>query len=269
MKSRSAFTLIELLVVIAIIAILAAILFPVFAQVREKARSIACLSNEKQIGLATMQYVQDNDEKFPIDWWDGTITWNTGIDPYVKAGIKSNASDWNQAKGIEHCPDDTASSTLTMSYAVNANIGGMPYAQAKSVAAIDAPADVVWATEAVHRYSGGVAAETPTDLLRCVGQGESDGWPYDIHTSCTDDATVKIVNGWLHDNDWTDYKGGAACPNGGFGCTKSPAYRHSRGGDKNGLANMVFCDGHAKAVRFGSQKAQNWLLGLSDAQKAM
>ncbi|MBB6049360.1 DUF1559 domain-containing protein [Armatimonas rosea] len=59
------FTLIELLVVIAIIAILAAILFPVFAQAREKARSASCLSNQKQIGLAVLQYVQDYDETFP------------------------------------------------------------------------------------------------------------------------------------------------------------------------------------------------------------
>src|SRR5580700_5777935 len=63
-NSRSAFTLIELLVVIAIIAILAAILFPVFAQARAKARQATCLSNENQIGLATMMYVQDYDETF-------------------------------------------------------------------------------------------------------------------------------------------------------------------------------------------------------------
>jgi prepilin-type N-terminal cleavage/methylation domain-containing protein len=67
MKQNRAFTLIELLVVIAIIAILAAILFPVFAKAREKARQIACLSNCKQIGLGLMQYVQDNDEKLPHD----------------------------------------------------------------------------------------------------------------------------------------------------------------------------------------------------------
>src|ERR671916_3232132 len=62
---RNGFTLIELLVVIAIIAILAAILFPVFAQAREKARQASCLSNVKQIGLAAMMYVQDYDETYP------------------------------------------------------------------------------------------------------------------------------------------------------------------------------------------------------------
>jgi prepilin-type N-terminal cleavage/methylation domain-containing protein/prepilin-type processing-associated H-X9-DG protein len=65
-QARSGFTLIELLVVIAIIAILAAILFPVFAQAREKARQASCLSNEKQVGLGVLMYVQDYDETWPL-----------------------------------------------------------------------------------------------------------------------------------------------------------------------------------------------------------
>src|SRR5690349_9006268 len=65
-SGRRAFTLIELLVVIAIIALIAAILFPVFARVREKARSAACQSNLKQIGLGILQYSQDYDERLPI-----------------------------------------------------------------------------------------------------------------------------------------------------------------------------------------------------------
>ncbi|MCE5240866.1 DUF1559 domain-containing protein [bacterium] len=98
--SRRGFTLIELLVVIAIIAILAAILFPVFAKAREKARQTSCLSNLKQISVAFMMYTQDYDETFPMayydDWlhyWDVTVAsdWVSYggpglIDPYTKNG---------------------------------------------------------------------------------------------------------------------------------------------------------------------------------------
>jgi prepilin-type N-terminal cleavage/methylation domain-containing protein/prepilin-type processing-associated H-X9-DG protein len=100
-KKRGAFTLIELLVVIAIIAILAAILFPVFARARENARRASCISNLKQIGLGIMQYVQDYDEKYPptgytIDivppdgvWYGSSPTytwfWEQIIYPYTKS----------------------------------------------------------------------------------------------------------------------------------------------------------------------------------------
>jgi len=91
---NNAFTLIELLVVIAIIAILAAILFPVFAQAREKARQTTCLSNLKQLGLAMMQYNEDNDEKFTGSDYYGQ-GWAEAIYPYIKS------------TGVYTCPDDT------------------------------------------------------------------------------------------------------------------------------------------------------------------
>ena len=98
---RRGFTLIELLVVIAIISILAAILFPVFAQAREKARQAACMSNLRQVGLAALQYTQDNDEFFVLTERGGDIDdaheyyWGDMLQPYIKS--------WPML----HCPDST------------------------------------------------------------------------------------------------------------------------------------------------------------------
>jgi prepilin-type N-terminal cleavage/methylation domain-containing protein len=87
MHTRKGFTLIELLVVIAIIAILAAILFPVFARAREKARQNSCLSNVKQLGLATMMYAQDYDERMPGSFMTGaeaiSLYWYQLLYPYI------------------------------------------------------------------------------------------------------------------------------------------------------------------------------------------
>src|SRR5262245_3803012 len=149
MKRRHGFTLIELLVVIAIIAILAAMLFPVFAQAREKARQIACLSNLKQTGTAWMMYVQDYDEYTPMGrgcnmfprrainqggncecgnappFSDGTYArWSDLIQPYVKnfglymcPSRVNEGFDWQNPTATR---DPTVNrETLKVNYAVN------------------------------------------------------------------------------------------------------------------------------------------------------
>jgi prepilin-type N-terminal cleavage/methylation domain-containing protein/prepilin-type processing-associated H-X9-DG protein len=115
-KRRAGFTLIELLVVIAIIAILAAILFPVFAQAREKARQAVCSSNLKQIGSAIMMYVQDYGESYPIlDYYPSEVPqWYDLINPYIKAQNKNNS--------IYRCPSLARQGTVLAStggYGVN------------------------------------------------------------------------------------------------------------------------------------------------------
>ena len=107
-----AFTLIELLVVIAIIAILAAILFPVFAQAREKARSAGCLSNVKQIGTAVQMYVQDYDERLPnaCAWGKAWLHGDSAKEcpPLVKAGVPAYVQEmlapYVKNEAVWYCP---------------------------------------------------------------------------------------------------------------------------------------------------------------------
>ena len=136
-NNQSAFTLIELLVVIAIIAILAAILFPVFAQAREKARQTSCLSNMKQMGLAQMQYSQDYDEMFvlatnevnpdnpalaPASLYD--ITWIRNIQPYIKSTQIFVCPSTKARNEPDSTPTPSEAGLYTGS--ITSNVGGVP-----------------------------------------------------------------------------------------------------------------------------------------------
>ncbi|MFP3902741.1 MAG: prepilin-type N-terminal cleavage/methylation domain-containing protein [Armatimonadota bacterium] len=151
MRKTRGFTLIELLVVIAIIAILAAILFPVFARAREKARQSSCLSNQKQFALAWAMYVQDYDEHIPAYcprvwtngdyYWDRERLWYMVLQPYIK-----NTQ-------VQVCPSDSGAS---ISYAYNGYyLGISDWGQdemATTLAEIDEPAQTIMAGESQNNY---------------------------------------------------------------------------------------------------------------------
>ena len=152
-SGRRGFTLIELLVVIAIIAILAAILFPVFAQAREKARQTSCLSNTKQLGLSFQQYMQDFDETLPKSAQsggngvcyavsDGSWVLPAGIDATVAKTCTAaqlpapNGSVYPYVKNTQvyKCPSDTLADQRTISYSMNSQLGGVADAAIQAVA---------------------------------------------------------------------------------------------------------------------------------------
>ena len=162
MRTRRGFTLIELLVVIAIIAILAAILFPVFAKAREKARQASCLSNQKQIGLALMQYVQDYDETFPdLVYFPNIYDGSALATPY---GVYYQFAPYLKSVGVLKCPSRTGK----VGFQVNAyhpktifgfTFGGIwglgRYSVSCTLAQLNAPSSVVAIYDMTNASDGG------------------------------------------------------------------------------------------------------------------
>src|SRR3712207_3425007 len=165
---RNGFTLIELLVVIAIIAILAAILFPVFAQAREKARQTTCTSNVKSLGLAVWMYAQDYDDTYPSNYYANEGHWANVTSPYIGQGGKL----WTQ--GIMLCPSAGIKGwAYSMSTALNSWNGKAWVGQ--SVAAVFRPADVVLLGEAPQvKDWGSVSSHLEADM-NCWGGKNGNG----------------------------------------------------------------------------------------------
>jgi prepilin-type N-terminal cleavage/methylation domain-containing protein/prepilin-type processing-associated H-X9-DG protein len=231
-RSKNGFTLIELLVVIAIIAILAAILFPVFAQAREKARQTSCLSNNKQLATAVMMYTQDYDEQFPAgvenDWWQDT--WVRLTQPYVKNyQVYRCPSD-----GVIANPANQPWAGIRLSYASNglmiwdgahwSVIGVMGMSQpswmgtvSQGQAAINRPAETVMLAE--KQNANNTSDWGPGCIFTAVNWWDSDG-------------EGEIPNG--------DLPTTAAFPNGPDGAVTS---KHA------GLTNVAFADGHCKSMK--------------------
>ncbi|MEO7720068.1 MAG: DUF1559 domain-containing protein [Capsulimonas sp.] len=176
LKSRG-FTLIELLVVIAIIAILAAILFPVFAKAREKARQTSCTSNMRQVGLGILQYVQDNDEAFPGGVNALGRGWAGEIYPYVKS------------TGVYKCPDDSTAPQANMvqttlpevdspiSYGLNGNLTSRNRwigPQVTTLAGLNAPANTVSLFE-INGITAPLGVANVVDVRSVVACGPDGG----------------------------------------------------------------------------------------------
>ena len=240
---RSGFTLIELLVVIAIIAILAAILFPVFAQAREKARQASCLSNEKQLATAVLMYSQDYDELFPTGvqegWWD--CTWYRIVAPYVKNdNVFKCPSDPDLA--LSTSPMDYSWTISRFSYVSNGlmadrgqgwtvyGLMGMSQSWMASTTASQAdvkkPSETIMLAERVHKwnneatYPGNNLMWGPGAIVTNVNWWDTSGSP-----SLIPDGSRAATP--------------AGDPTGPNGCIL-PAHQS--------MSNFAFADGHVKAM---------------------
>lgn len=216
--SQRGFTLIELLVVIAIIAILAAILFPVFARARENARKTSCMNNLKQLGLAWMQYTQDYDERMIPYTTTGNSTipggytgppwtafaWNREIQPYLKS------------VQVIRCPSESVNPDT--SYAYNMLMA----ADGRNIAGIQLPAQTPAFADAV-----GHTVTTPTQTLCFLLPGGTAGARHDSRKL---NSVTNLTAG---------FGGGSPLRAGRIHAT-----RHMDG------ANYLFADGHVKWLHF-------------------
>ncbi|RYG47088.1 DUF1559 domain-containing protein [bacterium] len=245
MSRRHAFTLIELLVVIAIIAILAAILFPVFAQAKEAAKKTTCISNTKQLGLATMMYGGDFDDISPIGYYydEGAqfpegykeTIWHFVISPYMGEGKFDETSD--QSKGrpaVRTCPSSGMRGGL--SYTMNQRVGGNGavgdgwYYPPASLTAMSHPAETVLYGDGTQNSAWG----GNTGALFQYTPGLLGG---NIGEMAKTDAEWDTI-----DRDF----------NGNVPARFQVRYRHTK------TASLAFCDGHSKAIRRGTLKVYNW-----------
>ena len=271
-RTASAFTLIELLVVIAIIAILAAILFPVFARARENARRSSCLSNMKQLGLGWLQYAQDYDERGPIGQSSDALghpTFDTGSPAFIKYGI---GDGWGgqiypyvKSRQIFTCPSDTSTATASnlsvVSYAYSEN---MCYRDTTydgpfgSLAWMPAPAKTVFLCE---------VANTQADVT-----DPGEGWS----SAATSSPSANGVAGVATNNGSRTGIGGnvvtyATGPMGnratGSG-TYANAFPASSTGRHLDGGNFLMGDGHAKWFKGGSVSTGYNAANSSDAQAA-
>jgi len=237
-RRSGGFTLIELLVVIAIIAILAAILFPVFAQAREKARSASCLSNQKQIALAFSMYSQDYDETYPpavqLDAAGNQIWWEQSVTPYIKSG---------NVGGILTCP---SAASRAWAYSMNYSLSGKSQASAGNAADTILTADAAQAPkEAIQDKTSpayGLPAAAPYFAYTFPTLGEKM-WTVapNLKSGTTGDpqATILPPSTTMPDED----------TNNAIGLLR---YRHNQG------VNASFADGHTKYQRQGASHLYQW-----------
>jgi prepilin-type N-terminal cleavage/methylation domain-containing protein/prepilin-type processing-associated H-X9-DG protein len=270
-RRNRAFTLIELLVVIAIIAILAAILFPVFAQAREKARQTTCASNLKQMGTATMMYIQDYDETYPMQVYtrppgNRNLSWREAIMAYVKHGTgqKSTAAgsqylDPDRAvSGMWACPSIDAIKV----YQANGNVVGDSYPRKPggtsggtyapaAAAEINRVADLGMIFEVgadMTVLDGGVLLPQAYDLQRI-----DPVWYSSVGATATSPPSVfQGIASVRFDAEKTD-------PASVTTMVGLPRYRH------NGTTNVLFSDGHVKAVNKGRL---NWCVNVAQPGRA-